>query len=59
MIFKSESWIFRFLVVVIVEPSYGFKPDGMGQLHMASAVKKLFGLKFYFEIIVVRNKISI
>ena len=51
--------MFRFLVVVIVEPSYGFKPDGMGQLHMASAVKKLFGLKFYFEIIVVGNKISI
>ena len=44
--------MFRFLVVVIVEPSYGFKPDGMGQLHIASAVKKLFGLKFYFEIIV-------
>ena len=51
--------MFRFLVVVIVEPSYGFKPDGMGQLHIASAVKKLFELKFYFEIIVVRNKISI
>ena len=49
----------RFLVDEVVEPSYGFKPDGIGQLHMASAVKKLFGLKFYFEIIVVRNKISI
>ena len=47
--------MFRFLVVVIVEPSYGFKPDGMGQLHMVSAVKKLFELKFYFEININTN----
>lgn len=40
--------MFRFLVVVIVEPSYGFKPDGMGQLHMASAVKKIIWTKILF-----------